>query len=219
MPTKLTEQDLNVLLPTTGWQGAVGDVLTHSSPRQGYRSAIANALAQASGDKDALEDANSFLIKYPFLSAMGGTVIPALLGGTIGYNVAGDDPNNQLMGAIGGAALSALLGGATTALMRRKKIKNIKNRVINKLLSADKVDTLKSFSPLGELYNADIKGLRKILQYKQKNKPVTEEDYDNAFGNNDLGSTLVEVGTRIPYAGAAAAPLYVAGKLLTHPQY
>ena len=51
--TRLSNEELDALLPTDDALSKVGDILI-SDPRQGYRAAIANSLATAAGKENSV---------------------------------------------------------------------------------------------------------------------------------------------------------------------
>lgn len=195
--TRLSNEELDALLPTDDALSKVGDILI-SDPRQGYRAAIANSLATAAGKENSV----SFTVKYPLLSSvlysLGGSALGALGGGALG-SLAGHD--NIGLGAVLGSALGGTVGAAASNILRRNNIVDIKDLVKDTLLNADKIEDTKNsaiLNPAGAIYNADILGTKLLLKQKEKSgKPITEDAYNRVFGSRIGPQLLYHVPSKI----------------------
>lgn len=214
---KLNEFELERLLPTEDFShGAVADVFTQAWPRQGIRSAIANALA-ASGDSQL---ANSFSLRNPALSYLGSIGLGGVLGaglGNIGQMALGDQENSVPVGSILGALLGSIVGGTANALYRRNLIKKIKKEIKNKNLDYTKIPDRKAsalLNPIGAMYNADELATKVLLKKKDKtNDRIDNTAYKMMYGDVPLSQAVYMASGAIPYLSLLSSPLYLANRI------
>lgn len=210
---KLNEFELENLLPTEDiLHGRLSDAITAGYPRQGLRSAIANALAQAGGS----ELADDFSIRNPFTSFLGSAGLGGLIGGGLG-GLGGLFLQNPKAGAILGAALGSALGGTANALHRRKLIKKIKKELVNKNLDPDKItdrESMALINPVGAIYNADELATKVLLKAKEQgNIPINNEAYTYMYGNQPVANALWSLGNATPITSLLTNPVYLFARL------
>lgn len=213
---KLNKYELETLLPTeTFFYGPVADVLTQAWPRQGIRSAIANALAASGGSN--LTD--SFSLRNPLISYLGSSGIGGLIGAGLGLG-AGSLMNQGSNGAILGALLGSIIGGGANAIHRRNLIKKIKKEVENKDLDFNKIPDRKAMAllnPVGAMYNADELATKALLKSKDDGSadaPVHEGTYNMMYGNVPATQTLtLAAKSLLPLGGLLADPAYLTARI------
>ena len=211
---KLNKYELETLLPTeTFFHGPVADVLTQGWPRQGIRSAIANALATSGGSN--LSD--SFSLRNPLISYLGSSGIGGLIGAGLGLG-AGSLMDQGSNGALLGALLGTIIGGGANAIHRRNLIKKIKKELENKDLDFNKIPDRKAMAllnPVGAMYNADELATKALLKSKDDGSadaPVNEGTYNMMYGNVPAAQAI-NMAVKATPLGLLANPGYLIARI------
>lgn len=211
---KLNKYELETLLPTeTFFHGPVADVLTQGWPRQGIRSAIANALATSGGSN--LSD--SFSLRNPLISYLGSSGIGGLIGAGLGLG-AGSLMDQGSNGALLGALLGTIIGGGANAIHRRNLIKKIKKELENKDLDFNKIPDRKAMAllnPVGAMYNADELATKALLKSKDDGSadaPVNEGTYNMMYGNVPAAQAI-NMAVKATPLGLLADPGYLIARI------
>lgn len=211
---KLNKYELETLLPTeTFFHGPVADVLTQGWPRQGIRSAIANALATSGGSN--LSD--SFSLRNPLISYLGSSGIGGLIGAGLGLG-AGSLMDQGSNGALLGALLGTIIGGGANAIHRRNLIKKIKKELENKDLDFNKIPdrkTMALLNPVGAMYNADELATKALLKSKDDGSadaPVNEGTYNMMYGNVPAAQAI-NMAVKATPLGLLADPGYLIARI------
>lgn len=211
---KLNKYELETLLPTeTFFHGPVAEVLTQGWPRQGIRSAIANAIATSGGSN--LSD--SFSLRNPLISYLGSSGIGGLIGAGLGLG-AGSLMDQGSNGALLGALLGTIIGGGANAIHRRKLIKKIKKELENKDLDFNKIPDRKAMAllnPVGAMYNADELATKALLKSKDDGSadaPVNEGTYNMMYGNVPAAQAI-NMAVKATPLGLLADPGYLIARI------
>lgn len=211
---KLNKYELETLLPTeTFFHGPVAGVLTQGWPRQGIRSAIANALATSGGSN--LSD--SFSLRNPLISYLGSSGIGGLIGAGLGLG-AGSLMDQGSNGALLGALLGTIIGGGANAIHRRNLIKKIKKELENKDLDFNKIPDRKAMAllnPVGAMYNADELATKALLKSKDDGSadaPVNEGTYNMMYGNIPAAQAI-NMAVKATPLGLLADPGYLIARI------
>lgn len=176
---------------------AILDALTPAS-WGGARAGRAETLARSMGDKHI-----PFTVKNPQWSATLGSFAGLGLGSALGLGgsiLAGAGGDGITNSVTAGAAGGSLLGGILAGLIRRKHIKEIAERFDDH--EGNLTPTMRKSRIFG-MAPAHARGREEVF------RALAEGDSSPEVAGSTTANVL-DMASRIPYAGLAASPVYMA---------